>query len=119
MTPLICIVRPGSAAMIVPKAGDRKSSAGGGTGPPGAYEGLVQRTKLKGLVASALKSNVSRSLTLKLLPIVRASCLVQNPRTQLSVGARLPKLKPVEVVNAAAFRKRSLAGSKSRGFVTL
>jgi hypothetical protein len=65
---------------------------------------LLQRTRLNGFVASALKSKDTRSVIRKIRPIESDSCLSQKPRTQLNVGARLPKLKPVEVVKAAAFK---------------
>src|SRR5438552_393186 len=81
--------------------------------------GLFQRTKLNGLVASTLKSKPTPSRILNSLPTVSASCLPQNPRTQLKFGARFPKLNPVDVVNASGFKNLSLAGSKSRGLVVL
>src|SRR5579871_6832 len=81
--------------------------------------GSLHRTKLNGLVASTLKSKLNRSLIRNVRPAVSASCLPQNPRTQLSDGARFPKLNPVVVVNAAELRYLFFAGSKSRGFVTL
>src|SRR5438270_13526205 len=107
MAAFACMVRPISVPVTLPKAGESKFGFG-----------LFQRTKLNGFCASILKSKVRRSWILKARPMVRASCLFQNPRTQLRFGARLPKLNPVEVVDAAEFRKRSRAGSKSRGSVT-
>src|SRR5690348_4974360 len=107
--PLTCIVRPSAAAITLPNAGESTLKL-----PPA---GLVQRTKLKGLVASTLRSSVRRSLILKALPTVSASCFPQNPRTQLKVGARVPKLNPVDGVKAATFKNVFLAGSKSRGLV--
>ena len=50
-------------------------------------------------------------------PAVSDSDLLVNPRIQLGFGAKLPKLKPVVSVNAAAFRYRFTAGLKSRGLV--
>ena len=92
--PLTCNVRPAAADVTVPNACDDKRFV----------FGFAQRTKLNGFVASTLKSKFRPSRILNSLPTVSASCLPQNPRTQLKVGARFPKLKPVEVVKASGFR---------------
>src|SRR6185369_7951972 len=107
--PFTCNVRPAPADVTVPKACDDRRFV----------FGFPQRTKLNGFVASTLKSKFRPSRILNSLPTVSASCLPQNPRTQLKVGARFPKLNPVDVVKASGFRNLSLAGSKSRGFVVL
>ena len=87
---LTCNVRPSEALLTVPKAAEVS-----------AVFGFPQRWKLKGFTASTLSSAFRRSLIGNWRPMVRASCLFQNPRTQLRLGARLPKLNPVLVVNAA------------------
>src|SRR6185503_19204375 len=103
---LTCIVRPSAAPLTVPKAAEVS-----------CVFGLFQRWKLKGFTASRLSSAFKRSLIENSRPMVRDSCLFQNPRTQLRLVPRLPKLNPVLVVNAAEFRYL-LVGVKSRGLVT-
>src|SRR5438046_551500 len=80
--------------------------------------GLFQRWKLKGLVASTLRSNFTCSVSRKSRPKVRFSSLDQKPRTQLRLLFTLPKLKPVLVVNAAAFKYLLELRVTSPGLVT-
>ena len=93
MAAFTCIVRPGETLLTVPNAAEVK-----------VVLGAPQRTKLNGLEASMLKSNFTLSLIGKTRPRVRFSSLNQKPRTQLRFEARFPKLNPVLVVKAAAFR---------------
>src|SRR5271165_5629119 len=106
MAAFTCMVRPGDALFTVPNAADVN-----------VVLGAPQRTKLNGLDASTLSSNLNFSLIGKTRPILRFSSLNQKPRTQLRFGFRFPKLKPVLVVKAAAF-KNFLDGLKSPGEVT-
>src|ERR1700730_12917289 len=100
------MVRPAETLLTVPNAADVR-----------LVFGAPQRWKLNGLAASTLRSNFTFSVIRKTRPTVRFSSLNQNPRTQLRLLFRLPKLNPVLVVNAAAFRNL-LEGLKSPGLVT-
>src|SRR6185369_7299648 len=80
--------------------------------------GLFQRWKLNGLDASTLRSNFTCSVIRKTRPKTRSSSLYQKPRTQLRLLFRLPKLKPVVVVNAAAFKYLVELRATSPGLVT-
>src|ERR1017187_6667360 len=102
-----CKVRGFAVLVTVPNAADVR-----------LVFGLPQRTKLNGLNASTLKSSFVLSLIVKIRPAVRFSSLYQKPRTQLKLGLSCPKLNPVLVVNAAAFKYFDLDGSKSDGLVT-
>src|SRR3954469_23958548 len=101
------MVRPADTLLTVPNAADVR-----------LVFGLPQRWKLNGLTKSMLKSSFALSLSEKIRPRVRFSSLNQKPRTQLRFGFRLPKLKPVLVVKAAAF-KNLLVGVNSRGLVVM
>src|ERR1039457_7070179 len=81
--------------------------------------GLLQRTKLNGLVASARTTARRRSLMGIRLASERDSLFPEKPRTQSRTRAVLPSAKVEGVAKAAEFRERSRAGSKPRGAVTL